>query len=368
VTRPGVPPILLRGKEVVMKTWIRACLVTSGVALTSVPPLTPPSLAAPAIRVRDARIAAFAGTWVGENNPSPVGPIDFAMDFRRQADGSLRSHSALSKETWIDLHFRKDSDGWVLHESAGLAGLGEQAYPLHPVRSAGDTLEWAYLKEPGYLTARTAVSEHELYMQVLVRGSQHALFRLRRVTGEAAAAVRTQLEQARERPAGGDLAILETAGGGEDPIEVRNARAKALALPREAAAHVELGDAIAAVIQDAPPAKLPPYAQEMVGAYRKAVELDSANVAAHFGLSQYYLHAPPIAGGSLERGESEAAILARLGSPLGDVVKAQVEIKRGQRAAARERLVKVVDENPDLALARRLLLSLAENETQPDGK
>ena len=351
-----------------MRPWIRTLLGTSGftLALGSAGFASGPEL--PVIRVTDDRIAAFEGTWIGRDNPSPVGPIDFAMDFRRESDGSLHSRSSLSRQTWIDLHFRKEADGWVLHESAGLAGLGEQAYPMHPVRAAADTVEWTYLKDRSYLSARTAVSGDRLYMQVFLRGRQHVLFQLERVTGETAAAVREQLKKAAEQEGDNDLARLEQAGGGDDPIDVRNARAKAKALPREAAAHVELGNAIAAVIDGAPPEKRIGYALEMLGAYRTAADLDPRNVGAHFGLSQYYLGAPPIAGGSLEKAEAEAETLAGLGSPYGEVVRAQLEARRGDPAAARERLRSVVEKHPDLALARRLLLSLLGKGDAPDGK
>jgi hypothetical protein len=342
-------------------------LVPVTMAVTLLVAMAPSSGAAPTVvPVSDEQIARFEGTWLGHDNPSPFGPIPFAMDFRWEEDGSLHSHSAMSQETWVDLRLRKDdNDLWVMDESASLAGMGVQEYTLHPVRAAGDTLEWAYLKSPWFLTLRTAVGPDELYMLVLLRGDEHVEFRLPRVVGDEAAAVRAEMEKSRERSGEDDVALLKQAGesgdpgGADDPVTIRNARARVKAAPDDAGTHLQLAAALAEVIESAPPAKVPTYAFEMLGGFRKAAELEPTLTEAHFGLAQYYLNAPPIAGGSLDEAAKEAAVLGELESPLGEVVLAQIEAKQGKREPALRRIRKVVDQNPDLTIARQVHASLA---------
>lgn len=337
-------------------TMATTLLVVLALAVNASPPVMP---------LTDKQIARFEGTWLGHDNPSPFGPISFAMDFRWEEDGSLHSRSAMSHETWVDLRLRKDTnDLWVLDESASLAGLGVQEYTLHPVSVAGDTLEWAHLKSPWYLTVRTAVSADELYMLVLLRGKEHVQFRLQRVEGDEALAVRAEMDAARQRTGQDDVALLKHAGasgetgGADDPVEIRNARARVKAEPGDASAHLQLAEALAEIIETAPPAKVPGYAMEMLGGFRKAVELEPTSTEAHFGLAQYYLNAPPIAGGSLDEAAREAAVLGELESPLGEVVLAQIEAKRGQTEPALTRIRRVVDQNPDLEIARQVHASL----------
>ncbi len=327
-----------------------------------------PAFSLPAVvPVSDEQIARFEGTWLGDDNPTPFGPISFAMDFQWEEDGSLHSHSAMSQETWVDLHFRKLEHGWVLDESASLAGMGVQEYRLHPVRAAGDTLDWAYLKSPWYLTVRTVVSADHLYMLVLLRDERHVEFHLPRVTGDMAAAVRAELEAGKTRAGQDDVALLKAAaaqsdGGGtdDDPVEVRNARARVLSTPDDAEAHLQLAQALAQAINSAPQAKVPGYAMEMLSSYQKAAQLDPTSVDAHFGLAQYYLNAPPIAGGSLESAGKEAAVLTELESPMGEIVLAQIEAKQGKTKAALARLEKLVEKHPDLDMAQRMRTRLAE--------
>jgi tetratricopeptide (TPR) repeat protein len=341
----------------------RIVILTAALALLVAPAATAFSLPA-GVSVSDEQIARFEGTWLGHDNPSPFGPMSFAMDFRWEEDGSLHSHSAMSRKTWVDLRFRKLDGGWVMEESASLANMGVQEYTLHPVRAAGDTLEWAYRENPWFLSVRTALDVDELYMLVLLRDEVHVEFRLPRVTGDMAATVRAELEESRQRSGEEDIAQLKAAGasggGGpaDDPAEVRNARVRVKAARDDASAHLQLARALAEIIESAPPGKVPGYAFEMLGAFQKAAELEPTSVEAHFGLAQYYLNAPPIAGGSLEEASQEAAVLVELESALGDIVLAQIEAKQGNTESALARIQRVVDENPDLEIAQQLYAGL----------
>lgn len=320
---------------------------------TKTPAMTP-------IPLTKATIARFEGVWAGEDNPSPFGPIPFAADFRWQEDGTLRSLSALSAATWVDLRFRPEGETWVLDEEAQLAGEFRQGYPLHPLRAANDTIYFAYLPDPHYLTCGLYAGEETLEMRVWVRGEDHVRFRLERLHGEEALAQRRDLEENRTRPGENDLVTLQGAGASSDPIEVANARAATKLQPREATVHMRFGNVLAGAMQEATQTQRIRYAGEMLAAFRTAVELDPDLVDAHYGLSQYYLNAPPIAGGSVEAARAEADELERLASPMAEVVRAQIEAKGGDRAAAAARLQALLESHPDLTQARRLYIQYAD--------
>jgi hypothetical protein len=345
--------------------WIAVTFLWAAFAVAAAPalllPLAPAEAegAAPVVVTRE-QVARFEGVWAGRDNPSPFGPIPFAMDFQWQGDGSLRSLSSLSRDTWVDLRFAADSAGnWVLHESAQLAGQFLQGYPMHPERVAGDTLHYAYREDPGFLRCALTADGATLDMMVRVRGEEHVRFHLARLAGEEATRQRRELIEARTRSGEDDLSFLGAPGAGDDPPAVANARVAARLRADDPQAHLAYGRALAEALDDAPPAKRIGYAQDMLASFRRAVALDSTLVDARYALAQYYLEAPPIAGGSLEAAASEAAALARLASPYSEVVRAQIEAEQGDRAAAAARLAALLETNPDLTVARRLYVQYA---------
>ncbi len=309
------------------------------------------------VQVPDAMVARFAGAWAGGDTPTPFGHIDFALDFVWQDDGSLRAFTPLSRETWVELRFQKDAGGtWLLHESASLAGLGVQGYTMHPVRLAADTLHYAYMKDPKFLSCEMAVTDRGLYMAVIVREEEHVRFLLARIEGEDAAALRRDLADTATRSGADDIEKLRQTGASTDPVEIGNARAKARIRPEDPQAQLELARSLGAHIDAVPLQTRALYAQEMLAALERAVRLDPSFADARYGLAQYYLQAPPIAGGSVEAAEAQAVALAGLGSPLGEVVRAQIEYRNGAHEAATQRLRAVVDAHPELESARRLYL------------
>jgi hypothetical protein len=192
------------------------------------------------VRISDDQIARFEGVWAGEENVTPLGPMGFAMDFRWDEDGSLHSHSALSKQTWVDLRFHRDESGtWLLTEAASLAGTGEQKYTMHPVRVSGDTLYYAYAEDPQFLNCVMTAGDDELFMLVHLRGEEHVRFLLSQVTGEDAVALRQELEAGRTRSGEDDWKFLKEAADGEDPVEVRDARIRVKSEPENPHAYLD---------------------------------------------------------------------------------------------------------------------------------
>lgn len=347
--------------------WIAVTFIWAALAIAAAPALLLPLAAAQAegaepVSVTRAQVARFEGVWAGNDNTSPLGPIPFAMDFQWQEDGSLRSLSHLSRETWVDLRFAADSTGtWVLHESAQLAGQFLQSYPLHAEGVAGDTLYFAYREDPHYLRCAMTASDAMLDMIVWIRGEEHVRFHLARLSGDEAVAQRRELIEARTRSGENDMSLLAASSAGGDPVAVTNARVTARLRASDPQAHMSYGRALSEAMEGAPLQKRIGYAQDMLAAFRRAAELDSTLVDARYALAQYYLQAPPIAGGSVEAAAGEAEALTRLASPLAEVVRAQIEAKQGDREAAAKRLAALLETHPDVAVARRLYIQYAGN-------
>jgi hypothetical protein len=310
-----------------------AAIVLAGAAVT---PAMARTAEPPVLRLADEQIARFQGAWSGPDNPTPLGNIPFAFVFDREEDGSLHAHSAMSRETWVDLRFHRDEAGaWVLTESASLAGLGVQRYTLHPVAAAGDTLEFVHLPRPDYLRLRAAAGPEELFLVVYLRGAEHVRFRLARQTGEMEAALRRSLAEARTRPAGRDARTLQdVAAGNADPEGLVAARGRAAARPQDPQARLDLADALGEAMNGAPLPRLAAYAAEMQQALREAVHLDPRHPRARYALAQYYLQAPPIAGGSLEKAAAEADTLAGLDPGLAQTLRTDIERRRSEGASS----------------------------------
>jgi hypothetical protein len=309
--------------------------------------------------------------------------MPFALVFDRQPDGSVRAYTAASRETWIDLRFHRGVGGqWLFTEGARLAGLGEQWHTMKLESADGDTLVWADIDNADFLRCRVAVDSTALRMRVLLRGKDHVRFHLPRVGGEAEKQLRAELAAAVDRPEsepkrpadpaadGEGASATDTEGpqathgdappptAGDVPPAVSAARRRVETEPQSATAQLVLAQALVGALEAAPPERRAMYAIEMYGALQKAVALDPKLPEARYALAQYHLEAPPIAGGSLELAAKQADVLAELGSPLAEIVRAQIDVRRGAPDAARARLARLLHDAPDLELAKRELAKL----------
>lgn len=281
------------------------------------------ALAEAEARSLDAWVAKIEGGWAGENNQTPMGRMPFALLFDRQEDGSLYTHAALNRDTWIDLRFIKDGSGhWLLQEGGALEGLGERGSVLIPAKGEGELRRWTHPENPDYLTVEMSVDEETLYMNVMVLGREHASFRMARVEGEDLVAMRTEFE-AGSRRSPEEASIYSIVGGGEIPEAILLARAKAATHPENARAHLGLAQATASLIQ-ADRSQAPRYAHEMLQSLQTAMELDPTIPEVYEYLGGYYLNAPPIAGGSVEKAEQMAIKLSEIDAARGERLLAQV--------------------------------------------
>jgi tetratricopeptide (TPR) repeat protein len=84
------------------------------------------------------------------------------------------------------------------------------------------------------------------------------------------------------------------------------------------------------------------YAGKMLDAWKKAVALDGKNLQARQGLIGFYLNAPPIAGGSVEKAKEQANEIIKEKAMLGNTILAQVYAKENNLAAAKEAALKAL--------------------------
>ncbi len=275
----------------------------------------------------DAWVASLEGGWTGEDNQTPLGRIPFAMLFEKQADGSYLNHSAANRETFIRMRFVEDEDGrWLLEESGGMEGVGVRGSTLVPAEPHGEIRRWISPEDPDYVVVEMAVSDQTLYIKVLVRGQEHAQLNLQRIPDEQLPAAREAFaESAARDPEEGS--IHDYSNSEQVPRTVRQARQRIARRPDDAAARMELAAALIELIQSEQ-AMGPRYAGELLETLQAAVELDPQSSSAWQGLAGYYLNAPPIAGGSLDKAEDAARKLIEIDPPAGEALLAQVESRR----------------------------------------
>ena len=275
----------------------------------------------------DAWMEGMAGGWAGEDNMTPMGRMPFAMLFEAEEDGSLHAFTPFNSETWIDLRFYKDEQGrWLLDESAGMEGLGVQRHTLVPVDGPGEVRRWIYEENPEFLSVDVAKVDGKMMMQVMLRGREHAQFNLARLPESAIAELRESIEIASRRTP--EEVPFSTVTGNPNPEPaVRAARAAIAAHPEQAQPRVDLAAALIEVMQE-DPSKAPVYAGEVLRELQTAVELDDQHAGAWTYLAGYYLNAPPIAGGSLERAAEAAEKAVALDSSAAQGMLDEIERRR----------------------------------------
>ena len=268
-------------------------------------------------------IGSLVGGWASEHNETPFGNMPFSAVFEWQDDGSLHSRSPLNSETYIDLRFARDEKGrWMLHEEAAMEGQGIQRYSLAPAAGLTDRglHRWVWEQNPEFLSIDVGVIEETMHLDVILRGRPHVSFRLDRQPEESWPEMKRELVAQGELSPEEGVSIFEAVSqppilpadaeaGDDDPIAL--ARRAVAQRPDDAEAQLELARRLGAAIND-DPANGPRYAFEMLRALTTAVDLDPQLVEAYHYLVGYYLSAPPIAGGSIERAEETAQALAEL--------------------------------------------------------
>jgi len=84
--------------------------------------------------------------------------------------------------------------------------------------------------------------------------------------------------------------------------------------------HFWYGNSVGNEIQSANVLSQALMAGDILDAYETAIEIDPNHVRAHIGAAQFYLQAPGIMGGDIEKAKEEVNILRKLGSKDGDLI------------------------------------------------
>lgn len=107
------------------------------------------------------------------------------------------------------------------------------------------------------------------------------------------------------------------------------------------------------------------YAGKCKSAFEKAVELDPKDPAARESLIQFYLHAPSIAGGSLQKAKEQAEVLRRVDRCRGLVAQGAIAGREGDRRRAEGLYREALAACPDRSLPYNALGYFLLEEKRP---
>lgn len=284
-------------------------------------------------------IEGLEGAWYAETGTTPMGAMGFALVFDREDDGSVHGRAVHDRDTWVDLRFRRTDEGrWLLDQGASMSGLGEQGSTLVPAGIAGPVKRWVLDGDPDFLAVdfEPAPAGNAFGLRVWLRGRSHVAFDLRRADPATEAELRRGFEARADReprdPLGGGSGDADSGADGADPIA--KARAGVEANPDDPGAHALYARALREAIV-AEPALGARLAADLLEALRTTLRLDPTYVPAYHELVGYYLDAPPIAGGSVDRAEDVALRLQEIEPAAGAELLATVRAARERRSADR---------------------------------
>jgi len=110
--------------------------------------------------------------------------------------------------------------------------------------------------------------------------------------------------------------------------------------------------------------KLSTYSSRMKSSLSKALELDPSHVGARIRLSNYYLNAPMIAGGSTKKALEHAKILVQYDPNAGNQLLASIHIKNEEHVQAEAIYLKMIEDNIDERKLYYLLAVLKTDQEQ----
>jgi tetratricopeptide (TPR) repeat protein len=111
--------------------------------------------------------------------------------------------------------------------------------------------------------------------------------------------------------------------------------------------HLWLGQAYGIKAQNSSMFKQPFLAKKVKNEFKKAVELDSANLDARFGLMQYYLVAPGIMGGDKDEAKRQAEEIRRQDAYRGHQAFGLIYENEEQPDKAEKEYLAAIEERPD---------------------
>jgi tetratricopeptide (TPR) repeat protein len=141
-------------------------------------------------------------------------------------------------------------------------------------------------------------------------------------------------------PANANAMVARTdailAGGGEARVDeaVKQAEKCVATQPANAACHVSLGKALGSKAMLGGMMAAMSHAGTIRDAFKKAVELDPRNVEARFGLLQFYMMAPSIAGGGTGKAETLTAQTVAINPEAAKLMQAKLDLAADKLAKA----------------------------------
>jgi tetratricopeptide (TPR) repeat protein len=124
---------------------------------------------------------------------------------------------------------------------------------------------------------------------------------------------------------------------------IHECEAAVAAAPDDAGNYLWLGRAYGMKASQANPISAFSLARKVVAAFQKAVSLDPANVAAMRDLGEYYVNAPPIVGGGLDKARALSAKLMPVSSAKAHRLLGQIAEKSGDFTAAETEFKRAVE-------------------------
>lgn len=130
--------------------------------------------------------------------------------------------------------------------------------------------------------------------------------------------------------------------------------------------HLWLARALGTVARKANLFRQPFLARRVKSEFDRTVQLDPRNIGGHDGLMQYYLQAPGIAGGSLEKARAEAEAIARLSPMRGHFARAAIADHEKDAAGAEREYKAAATSFPDSVGAVGAYASVLVNLRRPE--
>jgi len=128
--------------------------------------------------------------------------------------------------------------------------------------------------------------------------------------------------------------------------------------PDEARFHSMRGHCLNMLGQNKPMNEAMLMFMEGLEEYRTAVRLDEFDIEGHYGLAQYYAHAPAMAGGSMPLAEEHAGIVMSIDEARGNGLMAMLKQLQGLNDEAKAYAEKALELDPNNYEGKRILNSL----------
>jgi hypothetical protein len=271
-------------------------------------------------------LAQIEGVYMGQNNPTPFGPIGFAIEMMKQPDGSVHGRVHSDKDTYFEFEFRLNEKGGITFHETGSLGQGfVQSHELDLVKTEADTLTFATQEQPALLGAEVTANGSRLRVKVILRGKPHVDLDMTRVRDEQVAAkFRAGQARAKDLPGGSALQQFFAA-------EVAKTVDGKLPKHEQARQHIAKSKHLMEQMGTADTSERPSLALLMKGHVDQAIELDPSFDEAHFALAMWYLQSPELAAKNLEKVKEILVTLERINSPLGEVLRKRLVERAGGR-------------------------------------